>query len=66
MGKIPVEQIIKADRNVYHDLCSRGKVSATLRQLSSTILRTIIGEEKAERYVYLEVDGNLKHHIVPC
>ena len=37
-----VEQITKADRNACHALRSIGKARATLRRLSSTVLRTII------------------------
>jgi len=40
--KAEVEQITKADRNACHALCSKGKSRAMLRQLSSTVLRTII------------------------
>jgi hypothetical protein len=36
---IDIEQIIKADRNVCHALCGKGKARASLRQLSSTVKR---------------------------
>jgi hypothetical protein len=36
------EQITKADRDACHALCVKGKARATLRRLSSTVLRSII------------------------
>jgi len=35
---IPVEQIIKADRDACHALCRKGKARAMLRRHNSTVI----------------------------
>ena len=47
-----VEQITKADRHACHALGRISKVYATLRQLSSTVLRLLEGAEIVKRCVY--------------